>query len=493
MSTFWWAVFPYLCITLFFVVPFVRLRKRPFEFTTRASSIFARASLGWASLLLHWGIVLLLTGHIIGIVGAVLGLGSWVVWFFWIGAVGGLMALAGSIIALVRRLVVPNVRAMSQHDDYVVHVFLILIMSFALYQSLAQWIWGASFNAGLWLASLFRFQPQPELMAGAPLYTRLHIGLALAFLAYFPFTKLVHAWTLPVNYLVRPYQSMRTATRKFQRRFEWALRTDTSMLLYSATTVFLLLLATGFLLRTPGLPKLALGVGAQAASVEKGTAAGQSAVVDQSMAVTELPGYHLYLGSCARCHGPNGDAQVLSRNSHSFAVPPRDLTAGRFRFVSTTNGVASDADLAHVVSYGLPVAGMPSFAHLTAAQIDSIVEVIDYMRVGQPAPGPTVASGPAPDLTPGMAEQGSVLFSTNCSVCHGPTGGGDGPAAIALVPPPANLAAGAVKAGSDPLQLYYRIATGIQGDTGQVMPAFGQLTEDQIWSIVAYVEEEILP
>src|SRR5690606_19726176 len=116
-------------------------------------------------------------------------------------------------------------------------------------------IWGASFNVGLWLASLFRFQPEPELMAGAPLYTQLHVFLAFTFLAYFPFTKLVHAWTLPVNYLVRPYQSMRTSARKFQRSFELRLRSDTSVLTYSIVTVFVLLLALGFLLPTPGRPR----------------------------------------------------------------------------------------------------------------------------------------------------------------------------------------------------------------------------------------------
>ncbi|MBW7916570.1 MAG: respiratory nitrate reductase subunit gamma [Trueperaceae bacterium] len=481
MSTFLWAVYPYICVTLFFVVPFIRLRKRPFEYTTRASSIFARASLGWASLLMHWGIVLLLVGHAIGIVGAVLGLGSWVVGFFWIGALGGLMALAGSVTALVRRIAVPNVRAMSQHDDYGVHVFLIVIIGLALYQALARWIWGASFNAGLWLASVFRFQPQPELMEGAPIYTQLHVFFALTLFAYFPFTKLVHAWTLPVNYMVRPYVSMRTPKRKFQRRFEWKLRTDTSMLMYSVTTALLLLLATGFLLRTPALPRLAMSVGAEAAAMQP------------EPSVTDLPGYHLYLGSCARCHGPNGDADVLSKDSHSFAVPPRNLTQGAFRFVSTQNGVASDADLAHVIRHGLPVAGMPGFGFLSAAQVNSIVQVIDYMWVGRPVAGPPVDPGPTPAFTTALVSQGEQMYATMCSACHGEAGRGDGPAAATLAVRPANLAAGRIKAGSDPVQLYYRIATGIKGDTGQAMPAFGALPPDQIWSIVAFLEREVIP
>lgn len=482
MNLLLWAVFPYVCITLFFMVPFIRLRKRPFEFTTRATSMFARDLLGVASLLLHWGIVLLLVGHTIGILGGVLGLGSWVLAFFWIGVVGGLMALSGSIIALLRRLAVPEVRALSQHDDYGVHLFLIAIMGLALYQSLAQWIWGASFNAGLWLASLFRFQPEPELMVGAPLYTQLHVFLAFAFLAYFPFTKLVHAWTLPINYLVRPYQSMRGLTRKFQRRFELMLRTDTSVLLYSAGTIFLLLLGTGLVLRTPTLPGGAPTAQATAA-LNEGTPA----------AVAALEGYPLYLGSCARCHGTHGDAKVLSRNSHSFAVPPRDLTQGKFRFVSTTNGVASDADLRHVIVNGLPVSGMPSFGHLTEAQVDSLVGVIDYFWVGRPTAGPTVDLGNPPLLDAGKAQAGKETFAAMCSACHGATGHGDGPAAASLPTRPADLAAGRVKAGTSPTQLYYRIAAGIPGDQGQEMPAFGSLGQEKIWSLVAYLRDDLLP
>ncbi|MBX3141388.1 MAG: respiratory nitrate reductase subunit gamma [Trueperaceae bacterium] len=477
MSLALWAVYPYLCMTLFFVVPFIRLRKRPFEFTTRATTMFNRRLLGAASLLFHWGIILLLVGHAIGIVGGVLGMGSWVHAFFWIGIVGGFMALSGSILAVARRLAVPELRALSQHDDYGVHILLIAILSVALYQSVIQLIWGAAFNAGLWLASLFRFQPEPELMAGAPLYTQIHVFLAFTFLAYFPFTKLVHAWTLPVNYLVRPYQSMRTARRKFQRRFELALRTDTSVLTYSIVTVVVLLLAVGFLLPTPGRPR---------GMARAGTATNATTVVD-------LPGYALFLGSCARCHGVKGDGQVISKTSPVFAVPPRNLTQGRFRFVSTTNGVASDTDLQHTVQHGLPAGGMPGFPFLSDEQLASLVQVIDHLWVDRPAPGPEIQAGPVPQFTPALVSRGSELFATNCSVCHGPSGAGDGPAAANLPVRPADLAAGRVKAGTDPTQLYYRVAAGIPGDTGAEMPSFAFLPETDIWSLVAYLKEDVLP
>lgn len=497
MSTFLWAVFPYVCLTLFFVVPFMRLRRRPFEFSTRASSTFARRWLGFSSLLFHWGIIILIVAHAIGLVGGVLGLGGWVEVFFWLGAAGGIMALVGSISALLRRIRVREVRALSQHDDFLVHVFLISIMGLALYQSLALWIWGASYNAGLWLASVFYFRPQPELMAGAPIYTQLHVFLALAFIAYFPFTKLVHAWTYPVNYFVRPYQVMRTATRKFQRRFELALRTDGSVLLYSAGVVLVLLLGLGFLLKTPAAPPRVLAeaavTGVTGALTTTVTPSALAAQPDGTAGVDDASGYLLFLGSCARCHGPNGDGQVISRTSRSFAEPPRDLTTGRFRFVSTVDGVAVDADLRHVIVAGLPSAGMPGFSHLTAAQVDSLVQVIDEMWVNRPTSAGRIDPGAVPNFTSSMAVRGRSLFDAVCSTCHGRTGSGDGPGAATLPVPPANLALGRVKAGTDPLQLYYRIAAGIVGDDSVLMPPFGSLGQEQIWSVVAYLKTDLLP
>ncbi len=150
------------------------------------------------------------------------------------------MTLAGSVIALARRIVVPEVRAMSsQLDDYLVHVFLIAILGIALYQVIFEGIFGMVYAAAPWFASIWAFSPEPELMEGATLLTQIHVFLALTLFAYFPFTKLVHFWTLPVNYFVRPYQVMRTNRFHSEGRWEFALRSDKSYLTYTASILVL--------------------------------------------------------------------------------------------------------------------------------------------------------------------------------------------------------------------------------------------------------------
>jgi hypothetical protein len=86
-----------------------------------------------------------------------------------------------------------------------------------------------------WFASIWAFSPDPELMEGASLLTQVHVFLALTLFAYFPFTKLVHFWTLPVNYFVRPYQVMRTNRFHSESKWEFALRSDKSYLTYTAS------------------------------------------------------------------------------------------------------------------------------------------------------------------------------------------------------------------------------------------------------------------
>ncbi|PBQ15957.1 cystathionine gamma-synthase [Pseudomonas congelans] len=90
----------------------------------------------------------------------------------------------------------------------------------------------------------------------------------------------------------------------------------------------------------------------------------------------------------------------------------------------------------------------------------------------------------APAITPDPA-RGAPLYTQHCSVCHGDSGAGDGPAGIGLEPPPSNLRD---SARLDRLSLYdlYN-ATGL-GIAGTDMPAFAdQLDDRQRWDIATYI------
>ncbi|MBK5964582.1 hypothetical protein CCR95_10920 [Thiocystis minor] len=492
-----WGVFPYVALTLFFVVPFIRMVYRPFGMSTRASGIFlGRDILGLAAHLLHWGIFLVFFGHLAGLIGGILGWGAWVGAFFWMATLGGLAAIAGSIIALARRIQVPEMRAMSQPDDYAVHLFLIAILGIAIYQALVHRIWGVSFTAGPWFASLWRFSPQPELMASAPLLTKLHVLLAFAFAAYFPFTKLIHAWTLPVNYFVRPYQVLRTAAKKFQNGWVlgcWEFKgvTDKSYMTYLAVGVILVLGLIGLTLPGPNLDGLVQEAQAKTTTAEPSEATPGRTVLD---------GYPLYVSQCARCHGLKGHGDGPGAKSPTFSAVPRDLTAGHFQFISTSNGVASNIDLRHVIVNGLHGSGMPNFGRLSERQVASLIETVNFLWKDRPEPGERIAIPERPATTAAMIAQGKQDYASLCTVCHGDTGAGDGVLtklrtdAVGHVIPPRNLRTEPLKGGASPTQLYYRIAAGMPRAKGEwLMPHYASIGPERIWALIAYLEHDILP
>lgn len=77
---------------------------------------------------------------------------------------------------------------------------------------------------------------------------------------------------------------------------------------------------------------------------------------------------------------------------------------------------------------------------------------------------------------------GRTLYKTQCSPCHGDKGKGDGPAAAALTPKPADHTSAALQAESDG-SLFYKISEG-----RKPMPAFkNTLKDNQRWALINYI------
>ena len=90
----------------------------------------------------------------------------------------------------------------------------------------------------------------------------------------------------------------------------------------------------------------------------------------------------------------------------------------------------------------------------------------------------------APAITPDPT-RGAPLYAQHCSVCHGETGVGDGPASVGMTPPPANLRDAQ---RLDRLSLYAIYNTLGLGVEGTDMPSFAdQLDERQRWDLATYI------
>jgi|SRR5690348_4129254 mono/diheme cytochrome c family protein len=80
-----------------------------------------------------------------------------------------------------------------------------------------------------------------------------------------------------------------------------------------------------------------------------------------------------------------------------------------------------------------------------------------------------------------IVAQGKKVAQANCVSCHGATGTGNGPAAIALNPKPADWTSKEVQAETDGA-LFWKITSG-RG----AMPALRHLTESDRWALVQYI------
>jgi len=85
------------------------------------------------------------------------------------------------------------------------------------------------------------------------------------------------------------------------------------------------------------------------------------------------------------------------------------------------------------------------------------------------------------------------LYTTECRICHGPEGRGDGDAAYLLFPKPRDFTRGQFKVRSTPTgepptddDLFHTVSNGLPGSA---MPGFARLSEEQRRELVAYVKQ----
>jgi mono/diheme cytochrome c family protein len=79
--------------------------------------------------------------------------------------------------------------------------------------------------------------------------------------------------------------------------------------------------------------------------------------------------------------------------------------------------------------------------------------------------------------------RGAELYVINCRMCHGPTGGGNGPIAPFLANKPANLSSELVQSKSDG-SFFLTISNGI---TGRMPPLNENLTVPERWDVVNFI------
>lgn len=116
-------------------------------------------------------------------------------------------------------------------------------------------------------------------------------------------------------------------------------------------------------------------------------------------------------------------------------------------------------------------------------------ELAAVVTPAAPVTPPPVAVEPEPEPLVPDAERGAGIYALNCSSCHGAGGRGDGPAGVALQPPPTNHTDGGYMNTLDNAHLYKVVFEGgpAVGRAVTMAPWGGVLGEAQVWDVVAYL------
>jgi len=223
LSMMLFVALPYAAVLIAIVVSVLRWKRAPFTVSAISSQLLESKKLFWGSIPFHWGIVLILTGHLF-----TLFLPSTVAWWGGVplrlyaleitGLALALWALFGIVVLLYRRMTTARVKVVTTPMDFVVLLVLLVQVVTGIWVAVGL-RFGALWATGVvvpYVWSLVKLNPQPELVQPFPLVLQIHIISFWVFLLIFPFTRLVHLITLPLPYLVRPWQRV-VANREFER------------------------------------------------------------------------------------------------------------------------------------------------------------------------------------------------------------------------------------------------------------------------------------
>jgi len=215
MNTALWGVLPYLCVALMLIGTAWRYRYDRFGFTTRSSQLHEHRLLSVGAPLFHYGLLFVVAGHVAGLLipepfTERVHVHEWLYHAnaLVVGGAAGLVTVAGLGLLLYRRLRVPAVRGASLRSDRIVYPVLLCVLLAGLAATATTTEahpYDYRQGVSVWFRSLFTLDPDVPAMAHAPLVYRLHALLGLALFALWPFSRLVHAFTAPLGYVVRPY------------------------------------------------------------------------------------------------------------------------------------------------------------------------------------------------------------------------------------------------------------------------------------------------
>lgn len=231
MHNFLFGIYPYIALSVLIIGSIARYERDPFTWKTSSSQLLRRKQLMVGSVLFHVGVLVIFFGHLVGLLTPI--------WIFdaigishgakqtlavVAGGIAGVMALIGGLMLFHRRMTDPRIRKTSSFADIGILALLLaqLVLGIGTIFVSLQHLDGHEMTKFMfWAQGIFTFQSDAAShIADVAWIFKLHLFLGLTIFLVFPFTRLVHMFSVPVRYFMRPgYQIVRSRrTRPLSNR-----------------------------------------------------------------------------------------------------------------------------------------------------------------------------------------------------------------------------------------------------------------------------------
>jgi len=212
---FLWVVLPYIVLTIFIGGHIYRYQYDQFGWTSKSSELLEKKLLRLGSNLFHWGIIFVFGGHVMGLlipISVYEAMGVSEHQYHTIALIGGIpagiAATIGILILLYRRMTVRRLIATSTKGDWVSLVLLMIVIlsgMSATFFNIDSNGFDYRTTIGPWLRGVLLFHPDVTHLVTVPTWFKIHLIAAMGIFAAWPFTRLVHVFSVPLRYLSRSY------------------------------------------------------------------------------------------------------------------------------------------------------------------------------------------------------------------------------------------------------------------------------------------------
>lgn len=222
LHDFFFSVYPYLAGTVFVLGNWLRYDREQYTWKSDSSQLLSKKYMLVASNLFHIGIIAIFFGHLVGLLTPhtlLINIGisdlSHQIIAIIAGVIFGLTCLTGGVMLWFRRIYNTRVRATSRRRDIFILGWILITLILGLstipvsIQHATHGDVSTMVALSQWAQSIVTFSPAPALIAGVSIVFKIHLVMGMTIFLLFPFTRLVHVWSVPVQYLGRAYQIVR--------------------------------------------------------------------------------------------------------------------------------------------------------------------------------------------------------------------------------------------------------------------------------------------